>query len=163
MKQIAFLLLPFLINGCQPNLKKEGEKIKITGSENIEAAVTTGNVIPYTVAKNYFVKNSVTDTVACKITTRNEFDRLFGMATIMGENGKPTPVDFDKEYVIAVIRPVTDSSTTLIPVSLEKTKEDAILFSYKTETGKKQTYSVHPCLIIVVDKRYNGTVTIQEI
>ena len=37
-----------------------------------------------------------------KITTEEEFNKLFGMATIMGKDGKPTAIDFTKQFVLGV-------------------------------------------------------------
>ena len=44
------------------------------------------------------------------------------MATVMGANGKPTPIDFNKQFVIAVINNETDISTSFTPIKLEKTE-----------------------------------------
>ena len=45
--------------------------------------------VAFEVAKNYFFKNDQVIPEYPKITTEEEFNKLFGMATTMGENGKP--------------------------------------------------------------------------
>lgn len=82
---------------------------------------TLNEEIPYREAKNYFVKNSIDAAIDNpKFETQGEFDQVFGMATTMGENGKPTPVDFSKEFVIAQIEDPPNQSVELKPVSIRK-------------------------------------------
>jgi hypothetical protein len=112
------------------------------------------DTIPYTIAQNYYVKNTV-DTIANpKIETQKVFDTYFGMATTMGKNGKPTKIDFTKEYVIAIVLPKSDIMTSIKPISLQK--EATIVLNYKIEQGSKQSYTSRPALLLVVDKKYNG-------
>ena len=69
MKKILPIVLLFsiiFINNC--NIKKDN--------------------IPYKIASNYFVKNSFDTSGVFSIYTQEEFDTIFGMASIMGENGK---------------------------------------------------------------------------
>lgn len=115
--------------------------------------------IPYKVTKGYFVKNTFKkDHLAePKITNQKQFDAIFGTATFMGENGKPTTINFKKQYVIAVIIKETDLNTTLTPISLKK-KSGNIVFEYTIVTGEKQTATVRPLLMIVVDKKYKGKI-----
>ncbi len=119
--------------------------------------------VPFTVADHYFVNNNVEQLPMGKIESQAEFERLFGMATVMGENGKPTPIDFSKEYIIAVSIPQTSFSTTIEPVSLQKTADGKIVFSYKVNKGEKMSYSILPSLIVVVDKKYDREVTLSEV
>jgi hypothetical protein len=115
--------------------------------------------IPFQVAKGYFVNNSFKkDSLPnAKITTQEEFDELFGRATVMGKNGKPTPINFEKQFVIAVIGRVTDLYVKMTPISLKK-KANKILFKYSTLTGKKQSSFMQPLTMIVVDKNYTEQV-----
>ncbi|MEG0950234.1 MAG: hypothetical protein RR212_09230 [Bacteroidales bacterium] len=124
---------------------------------------TNKQEIPFTVAEKYFVKNTVKSIDEPKITTQEAFNQIFGMATVMGPNGRPTPIDFGKQYVIAVMKPTTDYKTTLTPVSLQKDSKGDIIFSYKVEKGEKQTYSFTPALLIIVDNNYTGPIVLKEI
>ncbi len=114
--------------------------------------------IPFTQAKNYFVKNSYKkgDLKVNKILTQKEFDDIFGMACLMGNEGKPTPIDFKKQFVLVVINDETNVSTDLIPKSLKKEKKNKLIFEYETKIGKEQNYITQPCLIILVDKKYKN-------
>ncbi len=115
--------------------------------------------IPYTIAKNYFVKNTYVQGALKnpKIESEMVFNDLFGAAAYIGADGKPTTIDFSKEYVIAVIPGATSNAFTLTPISLQK-KGVNILFSYSYTEGEKLTYSSQPLLLVVVDKKYTGAV-----
>ncbi|MNJ86365.1 hypothetical protein D3C87_38590 [compost metagenome] len=121
--------------------------------------------IPYTVANRYFVNNSVKDGgfVYPKITNQEEFEKLFGMAAVMGKDGRPTPIDFSKQFVIAVIDPVTRNSIELTAKSLTK-KENTLTFTYsrKEEKVSNPSASFRYLLIVIVDKKYEGNVVVQD-
>lgn len=119
------------------------------------------NNIAFKTAENYFVKNTVTETIPSKITTQEDFDKYFGMATTMGDQGKPTPIDFSKEYVIVVDHASTNKKTELMPVSL--TKKDAdITLTYSMTHGEDNGFTMHPFLMIIVDKSNDGNVMLQS-
>lgn len=117
--------------------------------------------IPYTIAKNYFVRNDVTDFKPKKIDTQKDFESVFGMAAFMGKDGEPTVIDFGKQYVLAVMMAPTDHSTDIKPISLKRNgTAKSLVFTYKIKQDKvKQSYTITPCLLIVVDKKYDGEVT----
>lgn len=128
------------------------------GNKQAAAPTTEGdgasNEVAFTVAKNYFFKNDLDILPASpKITSEEVFNKLFGMAAAMGENGKPTPIDFTKQFVLAIVMPVTDFATEINPVKVEE-KGDSLLYTYKVKTGEKQSYSIQPISIIILDKKY---------
>lgn len=121
---------------------------------NVENNVESGEVA-FEIAKNYFFKKDCTLPANPKITTEDNFSKLFGMATTMGKDGKPTPIDFSKQFVLAIVLPVTDFSTEINPVKVEE-KGDSLLYSYEVKTGEKQSYSIQPVSIIILDKKYEN-------
>lgn len=138
-------------------------KCDIDGTTGATAMVVDVNV-PYTVANNYFVNNNIGDTVPpVKVTSKEELEKYFGMATVMGKDGQPTPIDFSKQYVIAVARPVTNTLTVLKPKSLKRAKNGNVVFTYKVKTKGKQSYSIRPLLMIIVDKKYDAAVVLKEV
>ena len=104
--------------------------------------VPEGEDVPYVVAKNYLVA---------------EFARTFGMATTMGEEGKPTAIDWEKQFVIAVVLDEASEYVTIEPKALLNTK-DGLHFRYTVKTGDEISYSMRPCLIVVVDKKYQSRI-----
>lgn len=114
-----------------------------------------GQNIPYIVADGYFVKNDAPSVPMGKITSQEEFFRFFGEAATM--SSRPTPVDFKKQFVIAVSQNETDTATTLTPMSLVR-NNSSIAFTYNVQKGQKQSYSIQPLLLIVVNKKYEADV-----
>ena len=91
-----------------------------------------------------------------KITDQETFERTFNPSYNMGTTPQ-APLDFSKEFVLAVINPVTDERTTLDPVSLVL-ENDKLVFTYSEQIGEKVSYTSSPCLIIRVDKQYDASV-----
>ena len=76
------------------------------------------------------------------------------MATTMGSGynyGVPTNVDFNHEFVIAVVLPVTDYYTEIEPVSLNR-EGNKLYFTYKVYRGTRQGYYTQP-FAVVADRR----------
>jgi hypothetical protein len=114
--------------------------------------------VKFTVAKNYFVKNTFKneEVVQKKIVSQKDFDEIFGMASLMGAEGKPTPIDFKKQFVIVVICKETNKATELQVLSLQKGKKNKLLLQFETKIGTEMTYVSQAFLIIVVDDKYKN-------
>jgi hypothetical protein len=108
--------------------------------------------VPYTIAKGYFVKNTFSaDQLQCRIIKRQEeLDNILGMAATMGPNGRPTEIDFAKQYAIACIHPATDRSTTLKPVSIFASDKE-VRFQLQLISGDQQSYTMVPLLLLVIE------------
>ncbi len=130
-----------------------------TLNQNTAASVDgmSATNIDYTIAMNYFLRNDAKIPESPKITTREQFDSLFGMATTMGEKGKPTAIDFDKQFVIAVITNKTNVDTELLPLTLTKSG-GKLTFHYKHTEGEQLTYVMQPILLVIVDKKHDASV-----
>ncbi|WP_199250930.1 MULTISPECIES: META domain-containing protein [unclassified Flavobacterium] len=118
--------------------------------------------IAYQIVSNYFVKNTFKKDhfENPKITTQKEFDAIFGAAVFMGKNGKPTIINFAKQYVIAVTIKETSYITSITPVSLKKTNKRIVFNAYISQ-GRKTSSTMKPLLLIAVDKKHTGKVEIQ--
>jgi len=119
--------------------------------------------VSFTEAERYFVNNTYNNTEIdeLKIDTQAEFDRVFGMAAVMGEDGTPTSIDFAKEYVLAVIGRVTDKKTT-IKANHVFVQDGKVVLKYRLDEGEKLSYTIHPNLIIILDRKYEGTVVFKK-
>lgn len=109
--------------------------------------------VPYSELEHYFFKNGQAIPDNPKIDTEEAFASLFGMAPVMGEGGKPTPVDFGKEFVIAVVYPVTEFYTELDPESL-RLENGELVFTCDETVGEKQSWSMQPVLLVKVSRKY---------
>ena len=125
-----------------------------------QAETTVGNTeisseVAFEVAKNYFFKNNQEIPASPKITSEEQFHQLFGMATTMGKDGKPTAIDFTRQFVLAIVLPVTDLETEITPVKVEA-KGDSLFYTYEVKTGAKQSYSIQPISLIVLNKEFSN-------
>ncbi|MDR2145390.1 MAG: hypothetical protein LBE91_02885 [Tannerella sp.] len=148
-----------LFAACQSNPKSSDSN----NQQHVSVENQQKTDIIFSIAKNYFVKNTVNILDNPKIETSEKFNDIFGMATTMGNEGKPTEIDFTKQYVIAVILPETDLQTTVEPVSLQKNEAGEIILTYKSMVGQKQSFTTRPNFAIIVDKTENGRITLNEI
>ena len=110
--------------------------------------------VPYKEAEHYFLRNDTDGSkVPVKIETRQEFDRHFGMAAVMG--GLPTAIDFEREFVIAIVLPETNHSTTIHPGKLTD-EGDSLKLEYGVSTGvEENSWTQVPLSLLVVDKKYD--------
>lgn len=150
----AFAIIIFF-NSCNFSTKSrgEGEAILKANSTKVD------NLIPFEIGKGFFVNNTFDEKQFTnpKITTKEEFENIFGYATTMGENGKPSSIDFSKEFVIAVIGKVTDRLSSIDAISLIK-ESDSIILNYKVVEGEKITSEMQACLILIVNNKHTGEV-----
>jgi hypothetical protein len=91
-----------------------------------------------------------------KIVTEKEFTATMGMGTVMGAGGRPTVIDFTKQFVIIVINDETDVMTTLLPEKLELLGKKKLLFTFETKLGEKSTMTMRPFTMVIVDKKYKN-------
>ena len=117
-----------------------------TGVDNKES-----EEVPFTVAKNYFYNHL--GIPSSKITTEEDFRKCFHMATTMGEEGKPTAIDFSKQFVVNVILLDSKWPMEINPLKVEA-KGDTLFYSYDIKVGRKQSYWSQSSSIIIIDKKF---------
>lgn len=131
---------------------QDGLEVWINAGKPIEKTVS--KTIPYSEAKNYFVRNDAQLPVPAKINTREEFDGFFGMAATMGDDGMPTSIDFTKQFVIAVVLPATNVDLELDDERLVDNGE-SLIFEYSVDKDDEvNSWTQTPLLLIVVDRQY---------
>jgi hypothetical protein len=132
----AVLLIACMFGACQSSNEAKNED-KVPTDTITKPAAAQDKEIPYVVARNYFVKNTVKQGAVfnSKIETPEKFDASFGAAARMGKDGRPTAIDFTKQYVIAIINDETDIATEIKPVSLQKDNETMQLYAHSRSSG----------------------------
>ncbi len=111
--------------------------------------------VPYIIGANYYNATDNKQAVTLVITTQEQMDNYLREAAVMGHNGEPTKVDFNKNFVIARLLSETNRATTITPISLSDIGCSTLLFTYKETMGKEQrSYTIKPFCFIVVDKKY---------
>ncbi|GGG65325.1 hypothetical protein [Epilithonimonas arachidiradicis] len=148
-KYIAYIILLLILINCNSSVKPGDSVIN--------------EEIPYKEAQNYFVKNNIDAAMdSPKFETQEAFDQVFGMATIMGKNGKPTPIDFSREFVVAQIEDPSNQTIKLELVSIRK-NSNILEVKYRKSVGEDQSYITQAAMILIIDKKYEGDVNFVEV
>jgi hypothetical protein len=154
-----FVLPLILLNYSRREVTVTGVGISVKNKimENLDLDV------PFIVARDYSVKTTFDHKLSSpKITTQHDFDLIFDKSTTIDENLTPTNIDFSKQYVITIINKASKNNS-VINVNYLKVQGDEITLYYNEVKGDKQTDKTHPFIILVVDKKYQGNVRLNEV
>ena len=108
--------------------------------------------IMFTELENYFVRNDVDCSKQQRLILDNktDFEQFFGMGTFMG--GMPTDVNWNKQYVVALVLPETNRETIITPIDVRQDGDNVVL-CYKVERGhEKLSYTMVPFTAVAIDK-----------
>ena len=120
----------------------------------VMAACSTTNDVPFTEAHNYFVRNDAPRPIPTKITTQDTFERIFGMAAVMGKDGLPTSIDFERQFVIAIVLPETNH-TTEIQVERVTNEAEGLAVTARVEVSEAEnTWTQVPMQLLIVDRAF---------
>lgn len=127
-------------------------------------AVNLGGVMAnYSRINNYFINNSFPNgTHKLVINNRQDFESVFGAAAVMGRNGHPTSIDFNNQFVVAVILPETNRETTIETALLNRVG-DKLFLSYIIDEGHATSYTMRPYTAVVVDRKEPNEVVFQRV
>ena len=114
--------------------------------------------VPFEKVEHYF--SIVDGPISRKIMDQATFDSMFDIGYTMGIQQEP--LDFGKEFVIAVVNTSTDVQTKLTPVSLVK-ENGNLVFTYNEKLGEKTGTISRPILIVRVNKQYDAPLQIIRI
>lgn len=105
----------------------------------------------YRVAEGYFV---AADSIPLVIKSQAELERYLGMATTMDE--RPTEIDWDKEFVVAITRRETWQAENIKLMQLYA-KADTLYLQYETPLQMDtQGFSVRPLLVLILPRAYEN-------
>lgn len=151
---VSFILLAVICSftACRTSIKekKETKVILSNASETVQ--------IPFTIAENYFIKSKENAPTQYIIQSEDEMNEILGMATTMGPNGRPSEINFDKQFVIVVTEAASSHSIELKPVSLLSSPDGKLVFSYRVHKGEELSYISQPLLAIIVSKDNTGKI-----
>ena len=108
-----------------------------------------------TVARNYFVRNDITMTPQEEefiIDSQSDFDKYFSPAAVMGKDGEPTKIDFNTQIDLCVVLDETDIFKKLYFIDMTRKNDGQIICNYRLTLGRKQSFTIRPCLIVLLDK-----------
>jgi frataxin-like iron-binding protein CyaY len=144
-------------------LRGKGDQITLTKGEKTIFTNSEETHINPIEAKNYFIKNNYKEAELhyLKITTKEAFNRVFGMGTTMGNQGAPTKIDFSKYYVIALIDKTSNLKSD-IRVSITQTHKNISVVVFKDqENGTAQSYTSRPFKILMIENQYQGAINLE--
>ncbi len=122
---------------------------KMYAAQKIDDVATP---VPYTTLENYYVRNDVDCSKQQRliIDNKRDFEAFFGMAATMG--GLPTEVNWNKQFVIALVQPETKRATSVTPVNVKVADNGVMVFSYQVKKGDKMSHTMVPFTAVAVDK-----------
>lgn len=126
-----------------------------------DASSTQGQEVRYNEAVNYAVRNDAPEQTARVVYDMETFDSIFTPTATMGEEGRPSLIDFGFEVVVPVVLPVTDRATELkiedVKALTDNSGQRCLVVSYKVKRGKKLSYKMQPAKILLVGREYVGS------
>lgn len=120
------------------------------------AAKKNDNTVAYTMLRNYFHNNNAPMPSTPLITTQQEFDAQFGMAAYMGKDGQPTPVNFKRQVVLAIVLPITNKAIDIDSISVKETDKSELTLAYTVHEGVERGFETQPIYLMAVDKKYRS-------
>ncbi|MFZ4262497.1 hypothetical protein ACFRAE_10650 [Sphingobacterium sp. HJSM2_6] len=143
-KLIYYMSCLFILSSCI--------RFSYSDGETSNSIIST---IEYDVVKNYYVKNTVSDEYngIHKIKDQTHFESLFAAAASMGEGGKPTEIDFDKHFVLAIIQPETNKEEKDLKININYQK-DKVIIKLELIEGKELSHTYRPNTILILNKKY---------
>jgi hypothetical protein len=118
--------------------------------------------VVYTIATNYFLNNETPIAGDYAIAeTQEEFLKLAGYAASMGNNGKPTPIDFNKQFVLILKGADTTVDGKIMVKSLTKNGKN-LAVNYEIEYGEKLSYTANTFTILIINKKDNGKINFNK-
>ena len=130
--------------------------LMLTGCGASRGVQLPGKSVPFAEGKNYFVRNDVADGQRLlKIVSEKDFDSLFGMAATMSPDGQPTAIDWEKQYVIAVIDSAMPYAENIVTEALRSDAGRLAAYFTLDRGNEKQSYTMRPFAMMIVDRKYN--------
>ena len=163
-KQILLLVaISFALASCHATKHSETNESEKTQTVK-DTSLQSVTKIPYEIAQNYFVKNDYPNKEihTIKITSQQELDKVFGMATTMRKDGAPTSIDFSRDYVIACIDKESNRNAKIDILKLYKNAENIVL-SYNINEYNVQSFSTRDVVLLIVNKQYQGNIILNQI
>lgn len=115
-----------------------------TGVRNVE----------FEMARNYYFNSDAMVPANPIVTTRKQFERLYGAAAVMGKDGNPTTIDFKHQFVIGIVLPLTNDETEIVPTRLTTDGKRLVLYYDVSIGARNMSSTMRPMAIVLVDRGY---------
>ncbi len=158
---VAILIALYACNAISDNAKTASAESSLENTPQEVGTYLTD--IPFTIARNYFVRHETSAASELVIHSREDFEQAFGNASQMGQSGESTPIDFNEQFVIALVFNNTDFATEVRPLDLRHDSHENLKLRYALQVGEKQIQSLQPSLLLVVNKEYLAPVRFDRV
>lgn len=151
MKKLVYMAMAMasvLMTACSTGTEQKSDTVAVVTEEEVDT-------IPYRIALGYELLPGVKELHTAKFGSSKAFNQYFRAV-----GGNKTEIDFNKEYVIAAIKPDAKDSR-LIFDGINEASGERLLMTFYTEPatdGKSST-----SLLIVVPDSVEGYVDVKEI
>lgn len=113
-------------------------------------------LVNFTVLRNYFHNNDAPALASPLITNKKAFDEQFGMAAFMGKGGQPTPVNFSKNAVLAIVLPETNKDIDIDSVKVMESGKNELTLAYTVHEGAERSYYTKPLQLMAINNKYKS-------
>lgn len=115
--------------------------------------------VPFVTLKNYYVRNDIDCSKPQQVIldSKEKFETFFGPAAIMG--GAPTDINWEKQFVIAILLPETNRPTMVTPMKVKESPGN-IIFYYQVNTGHKTSHTLVPFAAVALQRVTNSPRTV---
>ena len=120
------------------------------------AVHASGKQVSFKVLRNYFHNSNAPALSSPLITNKQTFDEQFGMAAFMGKGGQPTPVDFGKSAVLAIVLPETNKAVDIDSVMVTESGKKELTLAYTVHEGAEQSFYIRPIRLMAINKKYKS-------
>lgn len=120
--------------------------------------------IAFSSASGYFVRNDFSGEglTLTMLDSKEKLEKVFGYASVMGDGGLPTPVNFENQFVVAAVYSSTELDVKLEPKSLIL-KNDTLNVALDIVMGQKNSFVSRPFVILIIDGKPAANQSIKAI
>ena len=160
LRMLPLLALAVLSSCGSPETPSSGPSS--SDPQEMDAPKDNPSGVSHTLARGWFVRNDFPDMPLMSLVMESQasFEEVLGAAATMGPDGKPTAIDFSKQFAIALIAPETDTATTLEIRSLES-RDGQLHLNYRRILGERQSFTTRPLLLVFVERSHLGPVVLE--
>lgn len=128
-------------------------------SNPLKQAKKGAKEVSFVALKNYYVRNNTDCSKPQQLIfeSKEKFESYFGPAAIMG--GAPTDINWEKQFVIAIVLPETNCPTTVTPMKVKESPGN-IIFYYQVNKGHKTSHTQVPFAAVAIQRVTNSPRTV---
>jgi ecotin len=117
--------------------------------------------VKYRFLENHYIKSGIYVPILSSIDNQNELDALYWHSK--SSYNYRSDINFDNEFVIPIVKKESYVDTKINLVSIFVNTNGILQVLYKVKYGKVLSYPNYPSLGIILDKKFQGKVSVNEL